>query len=210
MVILNKLVVVVGGGGGIKKVWVVVCHRGPSPFFRQKFFSSAYPVYFLTLIPFLYKRLPVERDKLNSETLFLLCLLSYQPSYTRSKHWKPYPVQRHVKKGLSLKRGGRELGVTPAMSGCKGDKSVPAYWKAITSAMEIFGQNNYFYVLTRLISSYISSSPRWHKKYFFGIFDVRGRRLGFFERTGPRRRHAPIETAIEFKRLPIDGKESCL
>lgn len=37
-----------------------------------------------------------------------------------------------------------------------------------TSAMEIFGQNNYFYVLTRLISNYISLSPRWHKKYYFG------------------------------------------
>ena len=67
------------GGVSIKKVWVVVCHRGPSPFFRQKFFSSAYPVYFLTLIPFLYKRLPVERDTLNSETLFIIAvsLLSY-------------------------------------------------------------------------------------------------------------------------------------
>ena len=32
------------------------------------------------------------------------------------------------------------------------------------------------------------------------IFDVRSRRLGF-ERTGPRKRDAPIETAIEFKRL---------
>ena len=33
------------------------------------------------------------------------------------------------------------------------------------------------------------------------IFDVRSRPLGLFERKGPRRRHAPIETAIEFKRL---------
>ena len=72
-------------------------------------------------------------------------------------------------KGLSLKRGCREHCVTPVTNGCWGDKSVPAYRKAIiTSAMEIFGQNNYFYVLTRLISNYISLSPRWHKKYFFG------------------------------------------
>ena len=47
-----------GGGVGIKKVQVVVCprvcHRGLDPVF-DKNCSSAYPVYFLTLIPFLQK-----------------------------------------------------------------------------------------------------------------------------------------------------------
>ena len=150
-----------GGGRGIMKVWVVVCHRGPSPFFRQKVFSSVYPVYFLTLIPFLYKRLPVERDTLNSETLLLLTSYIIPTFLYPFKTLKTMPCSEARQKGLSLNRGGREHCVTLATNGSLRRQVCPCIPNGYnTSAMEIFGQNNYFYVLTRLISNYISLSPR--------------------------------------------------
>ena len=91
-------------------------------------------------------------------------------SYHTNLLIKPYPVQRHVKRGCHSRAGAGSIAWLQRRTAAE-ERSLSLHTERLyynTSAMEIFGQNNYFYVLTRLISNYISLSPRWQKKYFSG------------------------------------------